>query len=67
MINFFLFYFRFHTAVEMSLRPKVVQFEAYWEVLRETVDGVITLGHVDRRVWNDRFSYPLPFLRIYSA
>lgn len=40
----------------MSLRPKVVDFDCTWTVLKETVQGVITLDHVDRHVWNDRFT-----------
>ncbi|KFM57787.1 Cullin-2, partial [Stegodyphus mimosarum] len=40
----------------MSLRPKVVDFDATWSLLKETVEGVITLGHIDRHVWNDRFT-----------
>ena len=43
----------------MSLRPRVVDFDSTWTVLKETVQGVVTLGQVDRHVWNDRFSYPL--------
>ncbi|KAG8188555.1 hypothetical protein JTE90_007163 [Oedothorax gibbosus] len=40
----------------MSLRPKVVDFDSTWAMLKETVEGVITLGHVERPVWNDRFT-----------
>ncbi|XP_054709882.1 cullin-2-like [Uloborus diversus] len=40
----------------MSLKPKEVDFKATWALLSETIEGVITLGHVDRHVWNDRFT-----------
>ncbi|CAL1289547.1 unnamed protein product [Larinioides sclopetarius] len=40
----------------MSLRPKNVDFNATWAQLHETVEGVITLGNIDRHEWNDRFS-----------
>lgn len=46
----------------MSLRPRVVDFDSTWAVLKETVQGVVTLGQVDRHVWNDRFSYPLSYI-----
>lgn len=42
----------------MSLKPKRVDFEETWTLLKETVAGVITLDNVPRLVWNDRFSYP---------
>lgn len=48
----------------MSLRPKVVDFDSTWAVLKETVEGVITLGQVDRHVWNDRFTYPFYYLLV---
>lgn len=40
----------------MSLKPKVVNFNAVWSDLRETVEAVITLGNVKHDVWNNRFS-----------
>lgn len=40
----------------MSLRPKRVNFDTTWAQLKETVEGVVTLGKVKRQVWNDRFS-----------
>ncbi|XP_069703724.1 cullin-2 isoform X1 [Periplaneta americana] len=40
----------------MSLKPKRVNFHETWDVLQETVKGVITLGNVPRATWNDRFS-----------
>lgn len=39
----------------MSLKPKKVDFNETWDVLQETVKGVITLGNVPRATWNDRF------------
>lgn len=39
----------------MSLKPKKVDFQETWDVLQETVKGVITLGNVPRATWNDRF------------
>lgn len=39
----------------MSLKPKQVDFNETWDVLQETVKGVITLGNVPRSTWNDRF------------
>lgn len=39
----------------MSLKPKVVDFYQTWDVLQETVKGVITLADVPRATWNDRF------------
>lgn len=39
----------------MSLKPKRVNFHETWDVLQETVKGVITLGNVPRATWNDRF------------
>lgn len=59
----------------MSLKPKIMDFTATWNALQETVQGVITLGHVPRAVWNDRFSdvyslcvaYPEPLAdRLYA-
>ncbi|XP_071439740.1 cullin-2 [Hetaerina americana] len=59
----------------MSLKPKKVNFTETWNVLQETVKGVITLGHVPRAIWNDRFSdvyslcvaYPEPLAdRLYQ-
>jgi len=40
----------------MSLKPRPVDFNATWGAIRETITGVITLNHVPRTVWNDRFS-----------
>ncbi|XP_044742186.1 cullin-2 [Chrysoperla carnea] len=40
----------------MSLTPKEMNFNETWSSLKETVEGVITLGHVPRSIWNDRFS-----------
>jgi cullin 2 len=40
----------------MSLKPKRVDFVAVWDVLRETLSGVITFSSVPRSTWNDRFS-----------
>ncbi|XP_058810413.1 cullin-2-like [Phymastichus coffea] len=40
----------------MSLKPKVVDFGQTWNILQETVKGVITLADVPRATWNDRFS-----------
>ncbi|KAF2900626.1 hypothetical protein ILUMI_05565 [Ignelater luminosus] len=40
----------------MSLKPRAVDFNATWSLLQETIHGVITLAHVPRPVWNDRFS-----------
>uniref|UniRef100_A0A1B6HVB3 Cullin-2 n=1 Tax=Homalodisca liturata TaxID=320908 RepID=A0A1B6HVB3_9HEMI len=59
----------------MSLKPKKVDFNQTWDVLQETVKGVITLGNVPRSIWNDRFSdvyslcvaYPEPLAdRLYQ-
>ncbi|XP_054268118.1 cullin-2-like isoform X1 [Macrosteles quadrilineatus] len=59
----------------MSLKPKKVDFNETWDVLQETVKGVITLGNVPRSIWNDRFSdvyslcvaYPEPLAdRLYA-
>lgn len=41
----------------MSLKPKRVNFDEKWMDLRETVKEVITLGQVNKTIWNDRFSY----------
>lgn len=41
----------------MSLKPKKVDFTQTWDVLQETVKGVITLADVPRATWNDRFRY----------
>ncbi|XP_045466158.1 cullin-2 [Harmonia axyridis] len=40
----------------MSLKPRKVDFVATWEAIKETIKGVISLKHVPRSVWNDRFS-----------
>ncbi|KAG7210335.1 hypothetical protein KM043_011873 [Ampulex compressa] len=59
----------------MSLKPKRVDFTQTWDVLQETVKGVITLADVPRATWNDRFSdvyslcvaYPEPLAdRLYN-
>ncbi|XP_032669209.1 cullin-2 isoform X2 [Odontomachus brunneus] len=59
----------------MSLKPKKVDFTQTWDVLQETVRGVITLANVSRATWNDRFSdvyslcvaYPEPLAdRLYN-
>lgn len=39
----------------MSLKPKQVNFDETWQDLKETVKDVITLGSVNRTIWNDRF------------
>ncbi|XP_076240147.1 cullin 2 [Calliopsis andreniformis] len=40
----------------MSLKPKRVDFQKTWNLLEETVKGVITLSNVPRATWNERFS-----------
>ena len=40
----------------MSLKPKRVDFCSTWKDLKETVEGVVTLGNIPRTVWNNRFS-----------
>ncbi|KAK3804257.1 hypothetical protein RRG08_040764 [Elysia crispata] len=40
----------------MSLKPRRVDFDATWKLLRETLEGVITCGAVQWVTWNDRFS-----------
>jgi cullin 2 len=40
----------------MSLKPRRVDFNVTWGAIRDTITGVITLDHVPRPVWNDRFS-----------
>ncbi|XP_046838772.1 cullin-2 [Vespa velutina] len=40
----------------MSLKPKRMDFTRTWDVLQETVKGVITLANIPRATWNDRFS-----------
>ncbi|XP_033639756.1 cullin-2-like [Asterias rubens] len=40
----------------MSLKPRVVNFDETWDRLLKTVKGVIQLGNVKRKTWNDRFS-----------
>ncbi|XP_076327537.1 cullin-2-like isoform X2 [Tachypleus tridentatus] len=40
----------------MSLKPRKVDFDVTWGELKNTVEGVITLGKVPRAVWNDRFT-----------
>ncbi|XP_066149057.1 cullin-2 isoform X1 [Euwallacea fornicatus] len=39
----------------MSLKPRQVDFNSTWGAIRDTIKGVITLDHVPRTVWNDRF------------
>jgi hypothetical protein len=41
----------------MSLKPKRVDFNQTWNVLQDTVKGVITLADIPRATWNDRFRY----------
>ncbi|XP_060534428.1 cullin-2 [Cylas formicarius] len=59
----------------MSLKPRQVDFSSTWGAIRETIRGVITLDHVPRTAWNDRFSdvyslcvaYPEPLAdRLYA-
>nr|CAH7735009.1 unnamed protein product [Callosobruchus chinensis] len=40
----------------MSLKPRRVDFFATWGAIKDTIKGVITLDHVPRSIWNDRFS-----------
>ncbi|CAH0549205.1 unnamed protein product [Brassicogethes aeneus] len=40
----------------MSLKPRFVDFPSTWGAIKDTIKGVITLDHVARTVWNDRFS-----------
>lgn len=40
----------------MSLKPRKVDFNATWGAIKDTITGVITMDHVARTVWNDRFS-----------
>lgn len=40
----------------MSLKPKRVNFDDIWPQLKNTIEGVVTLGRVARPVWNDRFT-----------
>ncbi len=42
--------------LEMSLKPKRVDFTTTWADLKETVKGVITFSNVPRATWNDRFT-----------
>lgn len=39
----------------MSLKPRAVNFDETWLDLKQTVKEVITLGNVNRTIWNDRF------------
>lgn len=39
----------------MSLKPRPVNFDETWSDLKQTVKEVITLGSVNRTIWNDRF------------
>ena len=41
----------------MSLKPRKVNFNEMWVGFQETVKGVITLAHVPRATWNDRFRW----------
>ncbi|GFY78728.1 cullin-2 [Trichonephila inaurata madagascariensis] len=41
---------------KMSLRPKNIDFDYTWKILKQTVEEVITLGHIPRNVWSDRFT-----------
>ncbi|XP_017858090.1 PREDICTED: cullin-2 [Drosophila arizonae] len=41
---------------EMSLKPKRVEFGEIWNPLSRTVESLITLRAVDRKVWNACFS-----------
>lgn len=41
----------------MSLKPQRVNFDEKWTDLKETVQQVITMGNVQKNIWNDRFSY----------
>ncbi|XP_050305798.1 cullin-2 [Anthonomus grandis grandis] len=59
----------------MSLKPRQMDFNTTWGAIRDTISGVITLDHVPRTVWNDRFSdvyslcvaYPEPLAdRLYA-
>jgi len=43
----------------MSLKPKRVDFNQTWNVLQDTVKGVITLADIPRATWNDRFRYSI--------
>lgn len=43
--------------VEMSLKPKRVNFNETWQDLKDTIKEVITLGNVKRDIWNNRFGY----------
>lgn len=47
----------------MSLKPKRVDFQKTWNLLEETVKGVITLSNVPRATWNERFRYPILIVR----
>lgn len=40
----------------MSLKPRRVDFDSTWKLLKETLEGVITCGAVQWVTWNDRFS-----------
>lgn len=46
----------------MSLKPKRVNFEETWMDLKQTVKDVITMGNVNKTIWNDRFLYVFLFL-----
>ncbi|KAK9745256.1 Cullin family [Popillia japonica] len=40
----------------MSLKPRIVDFDATWRDIQGTIRGVITLDNIPRKIWNDRFS-----------
>uniref|UniRef100_A0A2M4AJL6 Cullin-2 n=1 Tax=Anopheles triannulatus TaxID=58253 RepID=A0A2M4AJL6_9DIPT len=39
----------------MSLKPRNINFDLVWDELRDTVLKVLTLQHVNRTVWSNRF------------
>ena len=56
-------FFKSFGDLEMSLKPKRVDFNTTWADLKETVKGVITFSNVPRATWNDRFTgnnHPIP-------
>ena len=40
---------------------RIVDFEATWERISDTVERVLLALPLERAVWNERFSYPLCF------
>lgn len=40
----------------MSLKPRRVNFTEKWQELKETIKEVITLVHVKKDIWSNRFS-----------